>query len=264
MKSMMVVALLLGVSSAFAIEYVFTVQETHDVFSSTYGLDCDDIEGRLFTMGSYGAHFYEYGTWECTSLWASPSPWGGCMLVQSADYWFCHNSTINVNAVLRDYYNSYVWSSHPAEKKGHGMDCGEDGYIWEIDYNNNLYKMNLVGDELTVVIQYNLTEMSGSSQGLTTVDLYGLGLVNHLLISANSNMYLYEIIGSALVFVDEIPNPVDDYSPRGLAFSIANQTFYWCYQATSSSNSVKIVRMILEEGGALEQTTWGAIKSIEL
>lgn len=261
MKLTMILTLMLAVVVT-AVEYEFVVEEIFDSPSDYLnGLDCRDADGTLIGHSSQGPIFFlDQSNMEQDSTWSGYDGWGVCALPASSGFSLCYNAIGYPPMRISTGNYDHFWTEHSAEAKGHGMDSDLSGNIWEVAYDKKLYKMNLVDSTLVTEMQYVLTEW-GTPQGLTCADVYSLGLTNHIFISTTEYVYMYEVIGSALVFVGEIRNPVNNHLSRGLAFSHANQVFYWCYQATEYSDSVKIARLTLQESSVLEPATWASVKA---
>jgi hypothetical protein len=255
---------------ANATEYAFTIEESFtNINKYSRGLDCYDAGGQLMITSRSSHSFRSYATMETDSLYTGSgynSGWGGCMLEQSSTFVLAGNDQDHDHIILMTSPYIGIATDNPSGTGCFGMDCDEDGFIWQCKGAYGMDKMVLNSDStFSIVANYSLSELEHAG-GVTTLSLYNLGLTNHILIADNSSpnsFFLYEIIGSALVFVDQIPFPESVHQSRGLAFSMANQTFWWCYQETSSTDSVKVVRMTLEVDQALTQSTWANIKNTE-
>ena len=151
------------------------------------------------------------------------------------------------------------WSTafaNPAGTDGRGMAYNDDtNYIWQTASSNGIWRIADPGGSGDF---YGTPEIPSQMSGLAIFP-YGSDLWVVATIYGAPEFYFYKFTGSALEYqgMADLTMTSFDYS-FGLAYCASNDTFFWIYQVYGGTNWVAEIGYTIT---ALEQSTWGAIKS---
>lgn len=182
----------------------------------------------------------------------------------------CHYVTTENNILINDWGSvldiwrwgstswwEYMFGNPSPEPRGMDMDDAQT--VWEIDANSRvLYHFDLSGN---IIDSFALTELPSSyACGCSVFPFAGqIGIVIGGYAYADFYFYLYD--GSSLEYMNSAPVPQSISSSYGISWSCDTGSFFWVYTNTSGDYYLCEFTADIQEL-ALEQSTWGGIKSV--
>lgn len=218
------------------------------------GIDFDEPDALFFVSGA------EYKFYKCSaddgsylSDWdLDPGNGSPYCMVNSITY-------ANVNDysdTIIYYFDGGGWDTYanPTSFDGRGMDY-DGSYIWEA-YSSGGYGVYQFDDSGSVQGSWLLPEIPGQLSGLAVFDSGGnVGIA--VTCYNTHNMYFYEFDGT-MTYLGMGALPSIASSSLGLCYSETRGTFFWSY---NSASGYSISELQVDES-ALEQSTWGSIKTV--
>ncbi len=174
----------------------------------------------------------------------------------NADQVWYTNDESDACLYYTDDLSNWYTIANPSIQHGRGMDF--DGvWYWETFGDSGVYRFQPGGSQELI----DLPEVPDTLSGLTVFPLGGnLGIAATCFESENLFFYEWDGVTAAYLGAAACPSAVKNSCNYGLAYCEQNEMLYWSY--ISTSDEVKIAEISFEINTALEQSSWGGIKSI--
>jgi len=165
------------------------------------------------------------------------------------------NDWVSVSLYYTDNFgSSWTTYANPASSSGRGMDFDGTDYWQTNTSGGSLWRFQpTVGAE-----EISVPEVSGTLSGVT---VYPAGANLGVVVAGynDSNLHFYEWDGSTMDYIGSAACPVSSLaSSFGLAYAEVSDTIFWSYRDTSGDYHITELAF---DTSALEQSTWGSIKS---
>ncbi len=157
--------------------------------------------------------------------------------------------------LFQTFDNGGTWSTHadPAENYGRGMDF-DGAHYWATNGYAGVIRFTPGG----VTENHPTPEIADLLSGLAVFPLQG-GMGIALTTYGNHYIWFYEWNGTSLEYIGKAPCPAPCQPSAGLAYCQSRDTMFWSYKVPSGDYMVS--ELSFEIGMALDQTTWGGMKT---
>ncbi|OPL19282.1 MAG: hypothetical protein AVO35_11080 [Candidatus Aegiribacteria sp. MLS_C] len=148
------------------------------------------------------------------------------------------------------------WSTYPspAGDRARGMDFDGTDYWTTNGTGGGLWRFQPGVGESNLAIP----EVTGQPSGVTTFPYEGdVGVA--VTTYSDHSVWFYVWDGASLTYLGSAPCPLPCSSSYGLAYSSNTDTIFWSYRDTG--NNYKISELSFDISVALQQETWGSIKT---